>query len=639
MCGVAGLMNWRANSLEGDLSAMGQALTHRGPDDRGLWTSEEDRCGLSHTRLAIIDPSPKAAQPMVSRDGRYVLAYNGEVYNHRDLAVGLGLDPAGPGGDTRVVVEAFSRWGVPSTLRRLSGMFALAVWDVREKIMTLARDPIGIKPLYHGRLSRGIFFASELGSLYALGETPAIRRDAVALLMRNSVIPAPHSIYEGVHKVEPGRMVVIDIDGDWVIKPFADVKSVVREAMAHPFEGNESEAVDALDSALRDSIERHMISDVPLGAFLSGGVDSALVCAIANDIGGGGLNTFTIGFDDESYNEAPRAEAIARHLGTEHKTFMVNPAAILDRVPRVLDHLDEPFADSSQLPTALVSERTRSKVTEALSGDGGDELHGGYPRYRWGGDTWNTLQRLPRWGRKMLPSLFEGLSPRAWDRCLSLPAALGWVPERRMGQKLHRLAGLSSSGSEGEFYRRLVSQLADPARLVPGVELPANHLDDPKIWESMETFEERASHLDLITYLPDDILTKVDRASMQASLEVRVPMLSLELVCLAWSLPHPWRRNKGLLRQVLDRYVPRPLMKGPKTGFGVPIGEALRGVLRPWAGDLLSSSLLLRQGNFNVTLVEKLWAEHLSGRHDHGYLLWNVLVFQHWLLRHHGPPS
>jgi asparagine synthase (glutamine-hydrolysing) len=610
---------------------------------------------LGHRRLSILDLSPQGHQPMASPSGRYVIAFNGEIYNHRALRKELECPPSpqpSPArrdevvswrghSDTEVMLAAFERWGVEGALSRFNGMFAFALWDGREHVLHLARDRFGEKPLYYGWVADIFLFGSELKALKA---HPAWRgeidRGAVALYMRHTYIPAPYSIYRGIRKLLPAHVLSISLASGKREMPqsraYWSAKAVAETGVRHPFAGTEAEAVGSLDGLLRDAVALRMEADVPLGAFLSGGIDSSTVVALMQAQSTRPVKTFTIGFHEQGYNEAEHAKAVSGHLGTEHTELYVTAAEAMAVIPRLPETYDEPFSDSSQIPTFLVSKMTRQHVTVALSGDGGDELFGGYNRYFWGRDIWRKVGWMPKAARGGVARALMALSPQRWDKIF---AALGPILPRRLqaslpSDKLHKLAGILACASPEAMYRRLVS-FWEPGSVVLGASEPPTALTDHGQWAHIPDFTQRMMFLDLVSYLPDDILAKVDRASMAVSLEARVPLLDHRVAEFAWTLPLAMKirdgQGKWPLRQVLYKYVPSDLIERPKTGFGVPIDSWLRGPLRHWAESLLDLARLSREGYFNPEPIQEKWKEHLSGRRNWQYQLWSVLMFQAWL--------
>ena len=634
MCGIAGVLNSAAGSretLERAASAMGDCLAHRGPDDHGVWSDPEAGVALTHRRLSIVDLSPAGHQPMASADGRFIITYNGEVYNFQELR--LELEARGvkfrSTSDTEVMLEAFSAYGVVPTIKRLIGMFALGIWDRKERTLMLVRDRLGIKPLYWGKFDGLFLFGSELKALRTYpGWQPRIDRSAVAAFMRLNYVPAPHTIYQGVQKLEPGSILTLPVNGEPRIEKYWDAREVARDGLANPLHASDTELTDQLETLLQDAVRRRMVADVPVGAFLSGGVDSSTVAALMQTANAGPVRTYSIGFDLPGFNEAGYAAAVARHLGTEHTEMIVTPQQALDVIPKLADYYDEPFADSSQIPTFLVSQMTRQHVTVALSGDGGDELFAGYNRYQFAARYWPLLQKLPGPLRKLLSGALTSLSADEWTSLLAFGA--GRNTPTQIGDKIYKLAAVLRLGDEAAMYRHLVSHW-DTAWLMPGV---AEAAGAPWPGALNGGFTERMQLADIQTYLPDDILTKVDRASMAVALEARVPLLDHRVVEFSWRLPRNMKLRDGttkwLLREVLYRRMPRALIERPKMGFGIPLGEWLRGPLRDWAESLLSEQRLREAGLLDVQQVRQCWQDHLSGRHNRQYQLWNVLMLEAW---------
>ncbi len=639
MCGIAGFVTGAsfdglARELAEVSSAMDACLQHRGPDDHGVWVDQDSGVALVHRRLSILDLSPAGHQPMLSADGRFVIIYNGEVYSHQPIAAEL----AGRGchfrghSDTEVIVNSFAENGIEPTLNRMIGMFAIALWDRRERSLILIRDRLGIKPLYWAKFGKLFLFGSELKALRAHpGWIPEIDRNAVAAFMRHNYIPAPHTIYRGVHKLEPGSILTLPWQGEPQISRFWNAHVIARNGILNPLDGNDAELTEQLETLLQDAVARRMIADVPLGAFLSGGVDSSTVVALMQQAHLGRVRTFSIGFDIAGYNEAPHAAAVAGHLGTDHSELTVTSGQALDLIPRLPDIYDEPFADSSQIPTYFVSAMTRRHVTVALSGDGGDELFAGYNRYQLTQRFWQALAILPRPMRTAAAAALTMVTPDRWTALASvLPARLR---PPQTGDKLHKVATVLKLDSADAIYRRLVSHW-DPAAIMPDVPEPPSIIRDQRLPQEFPDLLARMQFLDLVTYLPDDILTKLDRASMAVALEARVPLLDHRVVEFSWRLPRKAkvrnRTSKWILRQVLYRHVPPALVERPKMGFGIPLGEWLRGPLRDWAEALLSETRLREAALLDAEVVRRFWQEHLDGSRNWQYLLWDVLMLEAW---------
>lgn len=634
MCGIAGCFEFPgAPSNIERIHAMTATLRHRGPDGGDVWLDAKARLALGHRRLSIIDLSEAGRQPMASSCGRFVITYNGEIYNADDLRHDLSAAGRSFRGhsDTEVIIEGCAVWGIEQTIDRLIGMFAIGVWDREKGQLTLIRDRLGIKPLYWG-FQKGLFlFASELKAFRAAPDFDAeINRNAVASFLRYNYIPAPLSIYNQVRKLEPGTLLTIGPEGNPEAKAYWTLAEAVSAGKADLFSGSDSEAIDELESLLKDAVHRRMISDVPLGAFLSGGIDSSTVVALMQSCSANPVKTFSIGFDESGYNEAHHAGRVARHLGTDHTELYVTPRQTMDVIPSLATMYDEPFADSSQIPTHLVSALTKQHVTVSLSGDGGDELFAGYNRYIQAKTLMRYFWAMPAGLRRSLAHLMMRVPVGIWNAVLQRLPVVSRYP--LPGDKIHKLADVLMEDRE-EFYPRLVTHWAEPSALVPGgVE------DVISQWKGSlnvsDDFTERMQYADTLTYLPDDILTKVDRASMAASLEARVPILDHRVVEFAWRLPQHFKvrdgESKWILRQVLYRYLPKDLIDRPKMGFGVPIDQWLRGPLKDWAENLLAERNLNKFGLVEPGPVRDKWQEHLSGQRNWQYLLWDILMLQAW---------
>ena len=640
MCGFVGFIGAPgaidAETLERLASRMAARLESRGPDDAGTWVSPSAGIALGHRRLAIIDLSVAGRQPMVSASGRSVIAYNGEVYNFAEMRRELEAEKRRfrGGSDTEVVLEACEAWGVERAVSKFIGMFAFAFWDAHDRRLTLVRDRrLGIKPLYWGR-SGGVFLFGSQPKAFADHPAwrPVVDRDALAAYLRHAYVPAPRSIFQGIEKLEPGCMVEINADGRESRHRYWDLRALARDAVRDRATLDDETAIERLDGLLRDAVKRRMIADVPLGVFLSGGIDSSTVLALMQAQSDRPVKSFTIGFTEDGYNEARDAKRVAEHPGTDHTELYVSPDRAMAVLPRLASWYDEPFADSSQIPTYLVSEMTRHHATVALSGDGGDEVFAGYNRHVSAPALWRRVGTLPRPLRATLASLLRALPPSTWD-CLSLAAPRSIRPPLA-GDKAHKLAALLSMADEDAFYRRLVSQWDDPDTLVRGGQEPHGMLWDPTLQREFPDWTDRVQLLDTVTYLPDDILAKVDRASMAVGLEARVPLLDHRVVEFAWRLPPAMKvrdgQRKWLLRQVLRRYVPERLTDRPKMGFAVPIEPWLRGALRDWAESLLAEDHLRESGYFEPAPIRSAWAQHISGLRSSQHLLWPVLMFESW---------
>jgi asparagine synthase (glutamine-hydrolysing) len=632
---------------EAMLKRMADTITHRGPDDAGYWCDRDHKIGLGHRRLSIVDLSAAGHQPMQSDSNRYIIAFNGEVYNHnllrQELEVVEQVETWRGHSDTETLLAGFDIWGIRATVERAIGMFAFAVWDKQTNTLTLGRDRLGEKPLYYGWQRSGndavFLFGSELK---ALRVHPAfenkINRDALSLQMRHNYIPAPHSIYEGIAKLTPGSLLTVSLQHrEPKISTYWSGTQVAESGVAGSFVGSAEQAVHDLEILLKDAVSQQMMADVPLGAFLSGGIDSSTVVALMQAQSTRPVKTFTIGFNEEGYNEAVHAKAVAKHLGTDHTEMYVTAEQARAVIPLLPTLYDEPFSDSSQIPTFLVSQLARQQVTVSLSGDAGDELFCGYNRYQITANMWRKLAAVPLPLRHLAAKSLTSVSPRSWNKLASLFSGLLPRLEQivNIGDKLHKGAGALSSRSVDDLYLGLVSHWQDPASIVIGGHEPPTLLtENAPTLKGLDDVQ-RMMALDMLTYIPDDILTKVDRAAMGVSLETRVPFLDHRVVEFAWSLPQSMKlrdgQTKWALRQVLYKHVPKSLIERPKMGFGVPIDNWLRGPLREWAEELLNETRLQREGFFNPKPIREKWAEHLSGQRNWQYHLWDVLMFQAWL--------
>jgi asparagine synthase (glutamine-hydrolysing) len=648
VCGIAGVLKEKPDRAV--VIRMTRALAHRGPDDEGIWVDAEAGIAFGHRRLSIVDLSPAGHQPMHSASGRFVITLNGEIYNYEDLrrelaAQGRRVDWRGHS-DTEVLLACFDAWGIAATLKRASGMFAFAAWDKQERTLTLARDRLGEKPLYYGRQhgpESPFLFASELKALRQHPDFDAeIDREALGLFTRYLDVPAPLSIYRGIRKLPAGTMLTVRRGaGEPVIDEYWSGAAVARSGVSDPTRLDGEAATDALEQVLDRAVGRQMMADVPLGAFLSGGVDSSTVVAIMQKLSPRPVRTFTVGFHEEAYNEAEHAKAVARHLGTEHTELYVTPTEAMDVIPRLPAMYDEPFADSSQIPTYLISALARQQVTVALSGDGGDELFGGYDRYLITAGWWDRIAGIPLPLRAAAARALTMVPARAWTSIGE--AAGGLLPRtvrlKRLGDKIHKGATMLCSETLDELYDDLLSLWRDPGEFVIGAAPGGNQaLNDNAALHGLNGVE-RMMAQDMLGYLTNDILVKVDRAAMAVSLETRVPLLDPEVVQFAWRLPLNLKirggTTKWLLRQVLYRHVPASLIDRPKMGFGVPLDSWMRGPLRDWAEALLDERRLREEGFFHPQVIRQAWAEHLRGQNNQ-YKLWTILMFQAWLEAQRG---
>jgi asparagine synthase (glutamine-hydrolysing) len=643
MCGIAGMIDWRAAASADALRAIGEAMNdalhHRGPDGEGVWVEAASGAMLAQRRLAIIDLSPGGAQPMHSADRRFVIVFNGEIYNYREIrreleTTGLQLRSDS---DTEVLLEACAMWGVHAACERTVGMFAFALWDRDARTLTLARDRLGIKPLYYAVAPWGVLFASQLKAFRSAPEwKPSIDADAVVGYLRHAYVGQPRTIYREAAKLPPGTVATLRRDREPALRTFWDLRAVALAGLARNDPApDETEAVERLDALLRDAVRLRMVSDVPLGAFLSGGIDSSTVVALMQAQSNRPVKTFSIGFHEIGYDEARMAKGVARHLGTDHTEFYLEPKHALDVIPRLPDWYDEPFADASQIPTYLVSELARRHVTVALSGDGGDEVFAGYDRYFWAQWIVGRLGVLPQALRRGGAGMLRSLPVSAWNQLFA------WIPQSMRpahpGDRIHKLSAILTQSDPDAVYRRLVSQWEHPDLVAARGSEPDGPLWDPSVARDFPGYLSRMQYLDTATYLPDDILTKVDRATMAVGLEGRVPLIDHRVVAYAWTLPMHMKvrdgRGKWLLRRVLDRYVPERLIDRPKMGFSVPIDAWLRGPLRDWAEELLDPMRLASDGLLQPGPVRNAWQEHLSGVRNWQYPLWTVLMLQAWRAR------
>jgi asparagine synthase (glutamine-hydrolysing) len=646
MCGFSGFITKDFKNIDpiSILKNMGDAIRHRGPDDSGEWFDFNSGVGLSHQRLSILDLSSAGHQPMHSLSGKYIIVFNGEIYNHleiRNVLEEKGYKVNWKGhSDTETLLASIDYLGIEETLKSAIGMFAFALWDKEKNILTLGRDRLGEKPLYYGWQGDTFLFGSELKAIRKhpsfIGE---IDRGSLALMMRHGYVPSPFSIYKGIFKLNPGNLLYLSLENKEPKKIiYWSGKDIIEKGSRNKYIGNKSDAVNELDLLLKDAVYKQMIaSDVPLGAFLSGGVDSSLIVSLMQEQSSKPIKTFSVGFNEEKFNEAGYAKAVAGHLGTDHMELYVSEEDILSVIPKLSELYDEPFADSSQIPTFLVSQMAKKYVDVSLSGDAGDELFCGYSRYTSASKAWNKLSYIPLPLRKLLATSISSISIETLNRLTSpatkiFPSYLGDV---NIGDKLHKGAELIKHKNIQGLYHGLISSWNNPEDLVIGAREPATILTNSVLQPKTNSTVESMMAIDLLSYLPDDILTKVDRAAMGVSLETRIPFLDHRVVEFAWKLPLEYKLQDGvskwILRQVLYKYVPKKLIERPKKGFGVPLAKWLRGPLRDWTELLLNEERLRREGFFNAEMVQNMWQEHLSCKRNWHHQLWNVIMFQSWL--------
>lgn len=624
------------------LQAMGQAIANRGPDSQDIWFDADSGIGLSHRRLAIVDLSPAGHQPMRSASGRYVIAFNGEIYNH--LAIRAQLEQLSVRqwrghSDTETLLAGIEAWGLKKTLQLCVGMFALALWDTQSKELQLARDRFGEKPLYYGWNNQVFLFGSELKSFRAHPDfSPQIDRDALCLYLRHNYIPAPYSIYQGITKLLPATIATLKTgETKVVLEQYWDAKAVMASAPQHNQTQTDEAHIETLEQLLKQAVGGQMMADVPLGAFLSGGVDSSLIVALMQQQSNQPVKTFSIGFHEKEFNEAEHAKAVATHLGTDHTELYVSSDDALKLVSKMAEVYDEPFADSSQLPTYLVSQMAKQHVTVSLSGDAGDEVFCGYTRYGLTEGVWKKLAKVPVFMRKLAAKVLQAVPVQAWNRLN--PVLPSRFKMSNLGDKLHKAADVLSSATADELYYGLISHWKNPAAVVLGGKEPQTLLNTPADNQRFQGNIPRMMALDTLSYLPDDILVKVDRAAMAVSLETRVPFLDHRVFEYAWGMPQHLKMQQGVtkacLRQILYKYVPQNLIERPKAGFAVPVAEWLRGPLKTWAEQLLQPERLAKEGFFDPEQIATLWQEHQSGKRNWQYHLWDILMFQSWHEKHH----
>ena len=636
MCGIAGYLGEVKHPID-CLTKMADAISHRGPDNMGVWSDHNPSIGFAHSRLSILDLSSAGNQPMHSSSGNYVIIFNGEIYNHKSLRSELeSINQRNWLGhsDTETLLAAIEEWGLKKTLVKAKGMFAIALWDKSSNKLSLACDRIGEKPLYYGWVNNQFVFSSELKSMKVFPEfNNVIDRKSLALFLRFNSIPAPYSIYKDIFKLEPGQIVEINSHSNKLEKyKFWSLEEVYKNGSENKFRGSSIQAINQLENILSEAVSSQMQSDVPLGAFLSGGIDSSTIVALMQSYSNSQVNTFTIGFNSKEFDESKHAEMVSNHLGTYHFNKLVTEKDALDVIPNLPDIYDEPFADSSQIPTYLVSKFAKEKVTVALSGDGGDELFGGYNRYIFSQKMFKNITKTPNSIKKLMSKMMFSLSEENWNFILG-----GLMRNRHsnIGHKIHKTANIVSSKSINDLHFKLISQIQNPSDwLKDSNEYESVFNDNEDRFKEQDSVEIMMAY-DLISYLPTDILTKVDRAAMSVSLETRVPFLDPNVIQFAASIPMEFKIRNGvtkwLLREVLYKHVPKDLIERPKMGFAVPLAEWLRGPLRDWAESLLDEKRLHQEGFFNVEFVRDKWSEHISGRRNWSHQLWNVLMFQAWL--------
>jgi len=642
MCGITGFLTASfPGHAEEVVGGMADALRHRGPDDHGTWVDAAAGIALGHRRLSIIDTSAAGRQPMMSGSGRYVLSYNGEIYNYREVQAELEQSNGQPlrlrgHSDTEIILAGFEQWGIPSTVERFNGMFALAVWDRLERMLWLARDPFGEKPLYYAWFGETFLFGSELKALRAHPDFDgSLDRNALAQYFKFNCVPAPHSIYRQVKKLPAASVMKISLlhAGEASPVPYWSMEETALQGLRDPFRGPVEEAIEELDQLLRSAVKLRTVSDVPLGTFLSGGFDSSLVTALMQAQHNNAVQTFSVGVSDKDLDEGEYARQVAGHLGTEHAALTAAPEdalAVLQELPLIYD---EPFSDSSQIPTLLLSRFARRSVTVALSGDGGDEIFGGYNRHTWLSRLWRNVGWLPGSMRKTMAAGIRSASPAAWDRVYAGVSPL--LPRRSQfamaGYKLHKFASVLEESNPRTMYLRLLAHWPGESIVIGA---SANG-PDVVFRKEIADIEHDMMLLDTQQYLHDDILVKVDRATMSTSLEARAPYLDKRVVAFAWRLPLEWKVRQGvgkwILRQVLYRYVPQAMVDRPKRGFSVPLDQWLRGELRDWAESLLDASRLRQEGFLDPGPIHSRWEEHRSRKRNWAFELWDVLMFQSWL--------
>ena len=655
MCGICGYINLSGTETNDELAArvglMAGSIAHRGPDDAGVWVDAGAGIALGHRRLSILDLSPGGHQPMASASGRFLISYNGEVYNFKEIRRELEENGARfhTSTDTEIILSAIENWGLPQSAKRFVGMFAFALWDRKERMLHLVRDRVGEKPLYYGWSGGCFLFASELKALKAHQSWKyEINRDAIAQFMRYSYIHVPHTIYRNVYKLQPGTILSRRLDdlrreglstdhAPLASSPYWSFKKVFEDGTSSQYEGSENEAVERTEEILKNAVGLQMVADVSVGAFLSGGVDSSLLVSLMQSQSSKPVKTFTIGFNEAFYNEAENAKAVASHLGTDHTELYVGPSMAMEMIKRLPAVYDEPFADCSQIPVLLLAELTKQYVTVSLSGDGGDEIFAGYNRYFFGRKIYRRYGRLPTSAKKLLIGLMRILSPTEWDALFR--RVYGILPrnlrQRMPGDRIYKLAEALEADTPEGMYLNLVSHWKSPTSIVLNSTEPPDVISQRHLWPGLHEFVEVMNYIDCLSYLPDDILLKIDRAGMAVSLETRMPYLDHRLIEFAGRVPISMKfkdgKGKWLLRQILYKYVPEEFFEKNKMGFGLPIDAWLRGPLRSWAESLLDEKRLASEGFLHPAAVVSRWNDHLKGKANYQYLLWNILMFQAWL--------